>query len=297
MFKGNKIILLLIAIATVIQLMILKSLDYSISYVTWNYSSEILDQSPKPNFEIGYLIWDVEDYSKNESMTPFRTFFNDNCYGLEGIEAASCLSENFIKRVPFGEPSSEIFDANFNPVENFNDKLNGNPGHCVSYASMTVDTLLSVGIPARYIQILPKNKDGHNLIEVWDKKYGWVVFDSLSDSLISDGNKFLSAIEAHTSQTPIKRVEANPKNPTVGYLTDYYEGENPFDNAIIYPDPWIYTRTAKKENFIYRYNFIGFGDGAFYYSYFQFILRFGILLCLVAFFIILSIDLKKKLFK
>lgn len=295
--KIGFIILLLGLIA--LQLIVMKSLHYTTSSVSW-YSIEEAEneEKPSPNFAVGNLKFDVEEYSKAKELEPFRIYYRENCDGKKGIKAASCLSENLLEKVPFGEPSDELFFPGYSPVKSFEEHLDGKAGHCVSFSGMTADSLLSVGIPARLVQLLPSEKkvNGHNVIEVWDEKEGWVLFDPLSDNLLANENgQYLSALEAIASKSKIKPIEAGTENITEGHLVDYYDGDTPFDKAITFPEPWLYTRVGEKESSIFRGSFVAFGEGYFEYGGVQTWLRYSVLLCILLL-LIASISLIKGLY-
>jgi hypothetical protein len=253
------VLVLTFALLTAIQLIILQRLDYSTSQINWIDPDSLNATAPTPNFQIGEMYWDVDYYSKTPELDASRNFFNSTCAGLKGIPAASCLSEELVRRVPFGEPTREIFAPKFYPARSLASALAGRPGHCVTFSTLSVNSLLSVGIPARYVQLIPVEKSGHNIIEVWDNSEGWVAFDPLSDSIFSDGDKILSATEAHTTKS-LQRQEADPNTPTAGHLTEYYVGENPFSGTVMYVEPWLHTRIGEKINLLARGTFVGFGQ-------------------------------------
>ena len=279
--KIGLIILLLTLVGG--QLYLMKSLHYTTSSVSWySIEEEQKKAKPSPDFEIGNLEFNVEKYSKAQELEPFRKYFKQNCENTKGIKAASCLSENLLEKVPFGEPSDELFFPGYSPVKSFEEHLEGKPGHCVSFSGMTLGSLLSVGIPARMVQILPTTKkpNGHNIIEVWDEKEGWVLFDPLSDNLLANENgDYMSALEAISTNSKIKTVEAGTENITEGHLADYYDNSTPFDKAITFPEPWLYTRVGEKDSSIFRGSFVAFGEGYFEYGGSQTWLRYSVLLC------------------
>jgi hypothetical protein len=265
------------------QLWTLRSLDYSTSWVTWLSTQDLTDEPPSPNFSVEGLQWDVERYKQAPELQFFRGYFEEHCQGLKGVHAASCLSENLIKRIPKGTPKYQIFDADFSPEQTFKSHLDGAKGYCVSYAGITAASLLSVGIPSRFLQLRPYDREGgHNIIEVWDEEKGWVLFDPFNDGLIESEGKYLSAKEA-INATTVSRVKAGADEGAQGYLLDYYEGANPFSSTLVYPEPWLYTRVGEKKSPIFRGTFVGFGQGYFRYSVLQNILRIGLVLTGIAF--------------
>ena len=283
MKNSLQIVLILFLSALIgVQLYILKVMHFTTSSISWHSVEEgKTEKKPSPNFKIGNLTFDVEAYSEAKELEPFRQYFEKTCKGLKGIKAASCLSESFVEKVPFGSPSDELFFSSYSPVISFKEHLDGKPGHCVSYSGMEATTLLSVGIPARMVQVLSEAKTGHNIIEVFDEKEGWVIFDPLSDLLLSKDGKPLSALEMIESGASFTKVEAGQDNVTKGYLTEYYDGPTPFDKAITYPEPWLYTRVGAKQSMIFRGSFVAFGRGYWEYGGIQDLTRYGSLFCLL----------------
>ena len=275
-------ICLVLFLAVTAQLWLLKSLAYSTSWVTWLSAEDMTTPPPAPNFRVGGLEWDVDYYKRAPELQFFREYFEQHCHELKGIRAASCLSENLIKRIPKGTPKHEIFDAEFSPEGTFKSHLDGEKGYCVSYAGIAATSLLAVGIPARFLQVRPDDREGgHNIIEVWDDEKGWVLFDPFNDGLIENEGKYLSAIGA-IGAAQVNHVKAGQDESVKGYLVDFYKGANPFGTTLVYPEPWLYTRVGAKENAFFRGTFVGFGNGYFKYSVVQNILRIGLVLCSIA---------------
>ena len=55
----------------------------------------------------------------------------------------------------------------------------------------------------------------------------------------------------------------------------------PFDGAIVYPEPWLYTRTGEHvDRWLYRGQFMTLGANFFELGRAQELLRYGVLLCL-----------------
>lgn len=280
--RNSKIVFLLFLTLSLAaaQLVFLWWLPYTTSALSYiSVENGKLEANPSPNFRLGSLDWDVERYRKSAELEVFRRYFQEHCATLEGISAANCLSNNFLQAIPFGEPENEFFSPNYSPAQAFEKHLKGMPGHCVTFSGFTSVALLSVGIPARVVQIIPKDKGGHNIIEVWDKQEGWVLFDPLNGSLFSDGKKYLSAFEIIKSdEKTLRRVRTGNKND--GYLKDYYNGEAPFDGAIVYPEPYLYTRVGKSVAPVgFRASLVTSGEKLFYLGTAQICLRVGILIC------------------
>jgi hypothetical protein len=278
--KAFMLLLLIAGIAA--QLYALRELKNSTSWITWVDGDEVAAAASDPDPEIGGIRWPAVWYASAGEMEPFRRFFNEHCGGLRGIAAASCVSNQLIERVPFGEPSTELFQPGYSPVVNFHEHLAGKPGHCVSYSAITANVLLSAGIPARMIQTLPKTKYGHTIIEVWDDQHGWAVLDPLSDSLITDGEKPISAIAAHRLGGSVTRVKADLTKPNNGHLNDYFKGDNPFAGTVFVLEPWIHARAGEKQMPVVRGSFLAFGEWDPGYGLYQKLLFAGILISLLA---------------
>ncbi|NNE65043.1 MAG: hypothetical protein HKN33_00635, partial [Pyrinomonadaceae bacterium] len=121
MSSKTKIVLIgFLAVLTIAQLYLLKSMHYTTSSISWFEVDEGLKQAdPSPDFEIGNLEFDLDAYTKASELQAFREFFSKYCEGRKGIEAASCMSETLVDKVPFGEPSEEVFTPGYDPVANF----------------------------------------------------------------------------------------------------------------------------------------------------------------------------------
>lgn len=262
------------------QLALLRYLDYSTAYVSWISVAQGEEFGrPTPGFSIGGFRWHVSDYERSPKLEPLRSFFRENCGEKKGIEAASCISLQLIGIIPKGSPKREIFDVDYSPAKAFQKHLEGEQGYCTNYAGMTSAMLLSVGIPARFLQIRAKDGiGGHNIIEVWDENEGWVLFDPFNNGVIEKDGKKLSATEAHFEES-VTRVDAADRGAKRGHLPDYFANENRLQSSLVYPEPWLYTRVGEKEMPWFRGAYVGFGDGYFRFSLAQNLLRVGILVC------------------
>lgn len=262
------------------QLALLRYLDYSTAYVSWIDVTKGEDLGrPTPDFSIGDIRWHVLEYERSRKLEPLRSFFRENCGEKKGIEAASCVSLQLIGIIPKGTPKREIFDTDYSPTKAFQKHLEGEQGFCTNYAGMASAMLLSAGIPARFLQIRAQDGiGGHNIIEVWEEKKGWVLFDPFNNGVIEKDGKRLSATEAHFEES-VTRVDAAEPGAKRGHLPDYFAKENRLRSALVYPEPWLYTRVGEKEVPWFRGAYVGFGDGYLRFSLAQNLLRVGILIC------------------
>jgi hypothetical protein len=275
--------LLFLGLASILQLYWLKRQDFSLSHVSaFPVEGMATEEMPSPDFLLGDLHWNVSVYSRSAKLSDFRQYFQEHCGDRTGIRAASCLADSIGARVPFGGPkSSEMYGNSFDPEEAFAAHLAGAQGNCGCYSNMVANALLSVGNPARIVQIYSPVKGDHNIVEVWDKENGWVAFDPLSDSVFTatDTDRMLSVQEAMLADDNFVRIEACPKAPSQALLKEYYDDGNPFREAtVVFPGPWTYTRVGEKQTGIFRSAFVAFGPNS-GYSWKRNLAVAGVLIC------------------
>ena len=191
---------------------------------------------PAASFSAGDLYWDLSLFRTAPELQSFRDTFA-GCAGKTGIEAARCITDFIKAKSPRGDPNVEFVDAEFDPATVLREHLDGAPGHCTARSFMTTTGLLSLGVPARIVQVLPLRAGGHNLVEVWDPAYGWVLFDPFFDSSYLLGDSFLSSVELSRVRGGLRwrRPAANQLDPN-----DFAGG------TIHYPEPWLYTRIGSR---------------------------------------------------
>lgn len=286
-FSRSLLFCLLFVLLIAGQLLSLWLLPYSTSELNYFSAEQITEKEilPTPNFQLGDIQWNVETYRSAPELENFRQYFQQHCNGLQGIKAAVCLSNNFINVIPFGEPEKDFFNNSYSPSKALEQHLKGESGHCVTYSGLTATALLSVGIPATVVQIIPHQKEGHTIINLWDAQAGWTLFDPLNGGLISNGKRYVSGIEAVRSNSALHRERAEPQIDNNGYLKEYYIGDSPFDGVVIYPEPYFYTRVGEKQALpFYRGKFVVFGKNNFFLGDAQNLLRIGIVICLLGLF-------------
>lgn len=260
----NRYILFAVALVTILQLYALKELDYSTSTISWAAVDEaMVPPDSNAEFQIRDFSWDVREARTSQELRVFREFYSRNCTGTKGLTAASCLSKELIEKIPFGVPSSEIFDEKYDAAGKFKDHLEGEPGHCVTFSTATANALVSAGIPARFIQIYFADGSGHNVVEVWDDQLGWVYFDPLNNGILVSDGKPLSAIKVIESSKrgiPLNLVGALGTTVDENRVENYKNRPMRFKPFVLYPEPWLYLRTGDKESSIFRGSFIAVGD-------------------------------------
>jgi len=240
---------LIFGITGLISILILKALPYS-SGIMEKVLIKELSRSPSPDFNLGSVEWEVNSYRNNTKLESFRKYFEENCYGKTGIAAASCISAEFAKRIPWGAPGEEFFNSKYDPIESFSKHIKGKPGHCITRAGYLAAILLSAGIPARVVQLMPYDDHGHTIVEIWDEEYGWVMFDPSFDGLVGDEKGPTSALAAWSSPDSIRWIgQGRSGISPAGYVGDVYENTNIFKGCLIYPEPWLYLRTEKKYSY------------------------------------------------
>jgi len=189
--------------------------------------------------------WEVEQFSSAPGLAPFRRYFFETCGGQTGTEAAICLSQAFDRAFPAGTPKHEFLERHFDPIAHFEAHLSGQPGHCVNRSAMLATTLLSVGIPARVASFCPRwGWGGHYLIEVWTAADGWTVVDPTEMGLVGSIRP--------NSAAEIKRMSGSLRlfNADGTVRQDPYPlSESIARGELVYPEPWLYTRTGPRFSF------------------------------------------------
>ena len=251
---------------TLVGVAALRTLPYSTSLIERVDEAEVL-LAPGQVFRAGSLVWDLGLYRAAPSLQTFRDVFGPECAGKVGLEAARCVTDVLKAKSPRGSPTIEFVDANFDPSSALRSHMGGAPGHCTTRSAMTATGLLSLGVAARIVQVLPLETRGHNLVEVWDPQLGWLLFDPHFDSSYLLGDSFLSAVQ-------LSRVEGGLRwrRPSEGQ-----PDPNLFAGATInYPEPWLYTRVGERcANWPFRGCFAQFGPHQFRYGWAQ-RLTFGV---------------------
>jgi hypothetical protein len=222
-------------------LLALKALPYSTSVFSSVSPGGVL-RPPAPDFELDGIRWPVSSWSRDPALGPFRHDFLEHCAGQQGLSAALCVSNRMARAFPNGEPRTEPFLAVFDPVAHLREHLEGSPGHCVTRSAILVAELLSVGIPARVVQILgPRGptKSGHTVVEVWEHSRGWTVVDPTYGRVLRLNDREACA---WTLVTHPHAVHWESEGVTPGGVVAS-GGRGPLAAAtILYPEPWLYLR-------------------------------------------------------
>lgn len=178
-------------------------------------------------------------------------YFRKACGEKKGVAAALCLSDRFAKEIPWGEPFNEFFYPGHDPVKEFHRHIRGEQGHCVTRSGYIATILLSVGIPARVVQLVPLDTYGHNLVEVWDKRHGWVMTDPSYNGLIGSGEDPSSAVSMWRSPGSVKWLGKGLSNasPAGNPLEIYKKNCYLFEGYLVYPEPWLYLRTGRRVSY------------------------------------------------
>src|SRR5262249_1624337 len=122
-------------------------------------------------------------------------------------------------------------------------------GHCMNRVAIMAAELLAVGIPARVTQLLPIHGPGHNVVEVWDQAFGWVVVDPTYGTVLGDGSRPAGAVVLRVApdRVPWHTLAAAPgPKGTVedvrrnGPHTRLYKGRR------FYPQPWLCLRVGPR---------------------------------------------------
>jgi len=225
-------------------LAVTKTLPYA-SFLMANTDISVAASDPSHGFSIGSVRWEVVQFSTAPGLAPFRRYFFEKCGGQTGAQAAMCLSQAFGHAFPAGTPKHEFLERHFDPVANFEAHLSGQPGHCVNRSAMLATTLLSVGIPARVVSFSPRSGwGGHTLAEVWTAAGGWAVVDPTDVGLVGSIRP--------SSATEVKRGSGSLRlfNADGSIRQDPYPlSESIARGELVYPEPWLYTRTGPRFSF------------------------------------------------
>jgi len=220
-----------------------KALPYA-SFLMENAAASEPEADPSHGFSVGSVRWETEQFSRAASLSPFRRYFGEKCGGKTGARAAMCLSQALDHAVPFGTPKHEFFERDFDPVADLQAHLSGQPGHCVNRSVMLATTLLSVGIPARVASFSPRSGwGGHTVVEVWSGAH-WVVVDPTVVGLVGSIRPD-SAAEIKRESGSLRLFNANGSVQR----NDYPLSASIVRGELVYPEPWLYTRTGPRFSF------------------------------------------------
>jgi len=238
-----------------------KTLPYA-SFLVVNADAAGTVADPRHGFSIGSVQWGVEQFSRAPELAPFRRYFFETCGSQTGTQAAMCLSQAFYRAFPAGTPKHEFFERHFDPIASFEAHLSGEPGHCVNRSGMLATTLLSVGIPARVVSFSPRTGwGGHTLVEVWADS-AWVAVDPTELGLVGSNRPGSTAEIKRTSKSlRLFNVDGSVRQDP------YLLSESVASGELVYPEPWLYTRTGRRFSFWpFRGKFIQVGSYSWRFS-------------------------------
>lgn len=192
----------------------------------------------KEGFRVGPLEWDLKQYEADPKLDALRDFFAQRCAGRVGLTATRCVSDEFARAFPHGPPKREFVDASYDPVSDLRAHMAGEPGHCVTRSGLLAAVLLSVGIPARHLEIVVEDFTGHNVIEVFDERWGWVLFDPTHGTVFETAEGLASARDVYLLGVPghwsVRGISPAPR------------GELLRVRDLAFRDPWLYTRSGQR---------------------------------------------------
>jgi hypothetical protein len=261
---------------------VLKSLPYSTCLL--ETVTPLHDVQVTASFSLGSAHWDVASYTVDPKLKPFRDYVRIHADAREGRAAALAVAHSLRQDIPFGKPQREFFQYTYDPKVDFAAHLRGEPGHCVTLSGFLAASLLSVGIPARVVQLVPREKTagGHNLVEVWDHQAGWCLIDPSFDGYPVIDNRPCSGLEALLYPEKIRWMPKKSATGEAGDPKEFYETKSfPLrDGHLIYPEPWLYLRTGPKaSSWPIRGRFILVGEPSWQYGPGQTVLRYGVVVC------------------
>lgn len=199
------------------------------------------------SFDLGTLHWEASTYTRSPALEPLRVFFRQTCGAKAGTDAVLCVSNAFADAFAHGDPKHETFEAHYDPVADLRDHMAHEPGHCVTRSSLLSAILLSVGVPARMVQLVTPTGNGHNLIEVFDSaSRTWVLFDPSVGGFLHVQGKAATA-DVVTLQPESVRVGDHGRAPEHGIVKDRAYSELLVPGVLaLYPEPWLYTRVGER---------------------------------------------------
>jgi hypothetical protein len=193
---------------------------------------------------LGQLSWDPAPYVTAPTLEPFRQLMRDQCSRDTDRERVACLIELFANRFPHGAPALDAFDPRYDPALDLAAHLAGAPGHCVTRSSLSATALLSIGIPARVVQLIAADGTGHNIFSFFDRQERrWVAVDpTYAIILHPPGLSIASAIRHAVTFDQIARAPSNPP----GDPSEAYRDGALLTGHVVYPEPWLYTRVGPR---------------------------------------------------
>ena len=190
-------------------------------------------------FHLDGMRFDLGAYRRDTRLEPLRQFMTITCPGRAGLGAAVCISDEFVRRFPFGAPHQEFVNPAYDPVADLRAHLAGEPGHCVTRSGLVAAILLASGISARQVQIT--GVLGHNVLEVYDEVAGWVMFDPTFGVTYASPDR------------PERPISVAAAVETKGILVTKSIGLSASSTPelreipeALFPDPWLYTRSGER---------------------------------------------------
>jgi len=123
----------------------------------------------------------------------------------------------------------------------------GAPGHCLTRSAILATELLSVGIPARVVQMVPARAKGHTLVEVWDDAMGWTVVDPSTGGYVTGAARRGSAVELLVDPAVIEwRPFGSAPVSTAASEAYRHHFQSLLAGNLLYPEPWLYLRLGKR---------------------------------------------------
>lgn len=197
---------------------------------------------------VGGLRWSYRAYREAPTLEPFRQFFREHCASTRGFEAAVCVANELAAASPLGPVDHEFVDAVFDPsgcLENHT--LGQGASHCVCRSGLLATTLLSVGIPARVVQLHSvRSSSGHNAVEIWSESdRQWRLYDPSFSMAFKVEEHLVNAHDLTRAQSPehasLGRIPGGTTERAPDADSHFFEG------AVLLPDPWLYTRLGTNE--------------------------------------------------
>lgn len=240
----------------------LRALDYSTAELEFVETRGAADSERDA---VGSLRWDSAEYANSPSLATYRDLVRSRCGNLRPVATARCVQATLESKFAYGVPSSQFVDPGYDPAAALASHLGGQRGHCLTYSGLIATSLLSVGMPARVVQLLPADRRGHTVVEVRDDSGRWSLYDPTYGGALPglDGSGLATSVHREDAELPWDQlVNTPPVFPRVmGQPPGVYSRLRTQGGHVVYPEPWLYTRVGRRAaHWPFRGQFVVVGE-------------------------------------
>lgn len=229
------------------SVLVLRELPYSSVRIAGVETRDATRPPSANEFSVGPLRWPLASLRQDPALGRFRDTMRASCGEARGLAAAACATRVIRERTPIGAPSTEYVNLSFDPVAHLERHLAGEPGHCLTRSAIVAAQLLSVGTPARVLQILPLSGKGHTVVEVWDDAVGWTVVDPSHGGYLTGAGRHVAAAELLASPASVQWMAFEPQaSPAAESERQERYFRSLLTGNVLYPEPWLYLRVGAR---------------------------------------------------